>query len=266
MQIAMPAPGSSPRPAPRLTPRQDEVLALLLAGQTNKQIARTLDISPFTVRAHVTAVMQQFGATRRQDLARLSQAGASSDDVPASAAIAQMPVWRRWALPVVLLALGLAALAQYLWSPYRARPSSAWAAANVVPESVVLRSPAGAPGVVVSVTVQPTPGLADRSAFLAHARRVLDADLWAGGLTKHRFAVAQVKSLECLAYSGVSRPRGSNTATAYTHVRGYFCPHPTRAGMAIRVNAQAANRTQDFAGGEPLRAVLMDLAESAASR
>lgn len=256
MHGAMQAPGSSPR----LTPRQDEVLALLIAGQTNKQIARTLQISPFTVRAHVTAVMQQFGATRRQDLARLSQASVHSPNRPAPKS-AGLP---RWAISA--LALLLIALAVWLLPNYLARPTSAWAAANVVPESVVLRSPAGAPGTDIKVTIQSTPALADQAAFLAHARQTLDADMWANGLIHHRFAVVQVKSLDCLAYSGVSRPRGSNRTTAYTHVRGYFCPHPTRAGTAIRVNAQAANRTQDFAGGEPLRAVLMDLAESAASR
>ena len=46
-------------------------LALFNTGpvvRTNKEIARTLEISPFTARADVAAVMQHFGATRRQDL------------------------------------------------------------------------------------------------------------------------------------------------------------------------------------------------------
>lgn len=257
MQTAMQAPGSPPR----LTPRQDEVLALLIAGQTNKQIARTLQISPFTVRAHVTAVMQQFGATRRQDLARLSQARAEAPPPAAPVPAGR----RRWIVPAMLLLLAALA-AGMLVRLHLARPTASWAAANVVPESVVLRSPAGAPGTDIRVSMQRLPVVAGQAAFLAQARKMLDADLWANGLIHHRFAVVQVKSLECLAYSGVSRPRGPDPATAYTHVRGYVCPHPNRAGMAIRVNAQAAGRSRDFAGGEPLRAVLMDLAQSAASR
>jgi len=259
MHIAMP----TTRPAQRLTPRQDEVLALLLAGQTNKQIARTLQISPFTVRAHVAAVMQQFGATKRQDLARLSQAAAPSDGEPVEQASA-FAGWRPWASPALGLVLIAAVLV--LLMPNLARPRTAWAAANVVPEAVVLRSPEGAPGTDIRVTMRSTPALADHAAFLAYARHTLDAAMWADGLVNHRFDRVQIKSLECLAYAGASRQRGTNAETAYTHERGYFCPHPARANMAIHVRALAANRTKDFAGGEPLRAVLMDLAESAASR
>jgi DNA-binding CsgD family transcriptional regulator len=259
MHIAM----STARPAQRLTPRQDEVLALLLAGQTNKQIARTLQISPFTVRAHVAAVMQQFGAKRRQDLARLSQGAAPPDGMSMEQATAAAS-FRHWALPALGLVLIAAALV--LLMPNLARPRTTWSAVNVVPETVVLRSPEGARGTDIRVTMQPTPALADHAAFLAYSRQTLDAAMWADGLVNHRFDRVQIKSLECLAYAGASRPRGTNPATAYIHERGYFCPHPTRATTAIHVRALADGRTRDFAGGEALRAVLMDLAESAASR
>lgn len=48
-----------------LSPRQIDVLRLLVEGQPNKVIARRLDISPSTVRTHVEALFERLGAHNR---------------------------------------------------------------------------------------------------------------------------------------------------------------------------------------------------------
>jgi DNA-binding CsgD family transcriptional regulator len=56
-------------PASDLTARQREILTLLLDGKSNKEIARELNISPLTVRNHISVLFRQFGVKRRKDLA-----------------------------------------------------------------------------------------------------------------------------------------------------------------------------------------------------
>ena len=52
----------------QLTSRQREVLALLAEGESNKQIARGLRISPGAVKAHVASLLRIFGARNRTEL------------------------------------------------------------------------------------------------------------------------------------------------------------------------------------------------------
>ena len=47
--------------------RELEVLALLAAGRSNKEIARRLDVSPNTVKTHVTKLFAKLQARRRTE-------------------------------------------------------------------------------------------------------------------------------------------------------------------------------------------------------
>jgi DNA-binding NarL/FixJ family response regulator len=64
----------------RLTPRQTDVLGLLLRGQSNKLIARELDLSVETVKDHVAAVLRALGVNSRTQavlaVSQLSSQGA----------------------------------------------------------------------------------------------------------------------------------------------------------------------------------------------
>ncbi len=48
-----------------LTPREQEVLALLAEGLSNKEIAGRLDISDHTAKFHVNSILQKMGAQKR---------------------------------------------------------------------------------------------------------------------------------------------------------------------------------------------------------
>src|SRR4051812_43157941 len=55
----------SPLREVHLTPRQRDVLALLCEGLPNKLICRRLDISPGTVKAHISSILRELGVSSR---------------------------------------------------------------------------------------------------------------------------------------------------------------------------------------------------------
>lgn len=59
---------ATPRMWNRLTPRQQEIIALVCLGYTNQQIAVRLSISPETVKSHVRAVLRRFKLRNRREL------------------------------------------------------------------------------------------------------------------------------------------------------------------------------------------------------
>lgn len=61
---------------PQLTSRQHEVLDLMLAGHSNKQISVTLGLSEETIKSHVSAVLRAFGVqTRMQAVLAATEQG-----------------------------------------------------------------------------------------------------------------------------------------------------------------------------------------------
>jgi DNA-binding NarL/FixJ family response regulator len=55
-----------------LTDRELDVLALLVKGMSNKEIAKQLHRSPFTVRHHVSQLIQKLGAANRAEVAAIA--------------------------------------------------------------------------------------------------------------------------------------------------------------------------------------------------
>jgi DNA-binding NarL/FixJ family response regulator len=70
---------------PDLTPREIEVVAELVRGNSNKEIATRLDISDNTVKLHITHIMQKLGAKDRTHAASLAlQLGIIDHHAPGS--------------------------------------------------------------------------------------------------------------------------------------------------------------------------------------
>jgi len=70
LSAAARAPGATGPPGPpggneELTPREAEVLRLIAAGQSNREIARALFVSEATVKTHVNRIFAKTGACDR---------------------------------------------------------------------------------------------------------------------------------------------------------------------------------------------------------
>ncbi len=59
------APAASEPALDRLTPRQRDVLGLLIEGRSNKEIARALDLGQGTVKIHLAALFRHLGVHNR---------------------------------------------------------------------------------------------------------------------------------------------------------------------------------------------------------
>ena len=66
-------PRKSEQPAPLLTEREREVLDLVAAGSTNREIAEQLFLSPHTVKEHTSALYRKLGARNRAEAVQLAQ-------------------------------------------------------------------------------------------------------------------------------------------------------------------------------------------------
>ena len=65
-----------------LTQREEEVLALLAQGYTNRDIAERLSLSEHTVRAHMRGIMQKLNVSNRVQAAALAWAGRTHIQLP----------------------------------------------------------------------------------------------------------------------------------------------------------------------------------------
>ena len=61
------------QPAPLLTDREREVLGLIAAGSTNREIAEQLYLSPHTVKEHTSAVYRKLQARNRAEAVQRAQ-------------------------------------------------------------------------------------------------------------------------------------------------------------------------------------------------
>jgi DNA-binding NarL/FixJ family response regulator len=53
--------------AVRLTERQIDILKMIATGDSNKQIARALELSPATIKAHIAAAIAALAAVNRTE-------------------------------------------------------------------------------------------------------------------------------------------------------------------------------------------------------
>jgi DNA-binding NarL/FixJ family response regulator len=65
-----------------LTPREAEIVRYVMLGESNKQIARRLGISNYTVRDHVSNLLKKSGVTSRSRLALVLPAPAAQPAPP----------------------------------------------------------------------------------------------------------------------------------------------------------------------------------------
>ena len=81
------SPSGAAKPALSLTPREREVVGLVIAGHTNREIATMFSVSEETIKHHLTRMFQKVGASNRLELAmKATQNGYTADSGLAAAA------------------------------------------------------------------------------------------------------------------------------------------------------------------------------------
>lgn len=71
-QAFVQAANQPPEPGHDLTPREREVLALLVEGLNNTQIAGRLTVSPSTIKSHVSNILTKLGVSSRTEAVTLA--------------------------------------------------------------------------------------------------------------------------------------------------------------------------------------------------
>src|SRR5919109_2354061 len=71
-QVLLHAAAQPPTPGQDLTPREREVLALLIKGLNNTVIAEQLVVSPATIKTHVSSILAKLGVASRTEAVALA--------------------------------------------------------------------------------------------------------------------------------------------------------------------------------------------------
>jgi len=83
-------PVGAPPPFDRLSRREGEILAQLIEGRTNKEIAQILSLQEITIKVHLRNVYRKIGAANRAQAVRIALQ--SGWDIPPVAPVASRPV------------------------------------------------------------------------------------------------------------------------------------------------------------------------------
>lgn len=70
VRLALRRAGCGPWQRDPSTPKEREILVLVLLGHTDVEMARMLSVGPETVKTHTRNVLKKLGAKRRKDVCR----------------------------------------------------------------------------------------------------------------------------------------------------------------------------------------------------
>lgn len=82
--MGQPRPTGTPPPFDKLSRREGEILALLVEGRTNKEIAICLDLQEITIKVHLRNVYRKIGAANRAQAVRISMSSGWAIPTPAA--------------------------------------------------------------------------------------------------------------------------------------------------------------------------------------
>lgn len=78
-----------------LTPREEEVLAEMVEGKSNRQIAGVLTVSVATIKSHVSSILAKMGAASRTEAATMALQQQADIDGPLYAGAGTPSAWQR---------------------------------------------------------------------------------------------------------------------------------------------------------------------------